>query len=256
MSEGFASELSDRDWGLLAEALNALEETWIRNSSADLKEFVPSLSGPLRDRVLVELIKSDQEFRWQNGEQKRIEDYLAEWPEVTRSSDSVFELLDAECLIQAIQSSVPARGEIQRRYPGIADRVDLDAIEKMAEKERERLHQLAIANYITIRLLDPPTDDAQTEWQFTRDETILIGRSAEADVRVDNTKVSRMHGAVFHSPESRWQYSNLGKNGTSVDGKMAQEAYLQHGTLLQISGVGPRLQVDLRAEPMSPQSKD
>ncbi len=254
MSDEFTSELSDRDWGLLAEAINALEESWLQDSAADLSELVPKLGGPLRDRVLVELIKTDQEFCWRNGEPKPLEDYLADWPEVARSTDSVLELLDAECLIRAIESDTPNRDEIQRRYPGIADRVDLEAIAETAENERERLRRLAVANCITIRLLDPPKDDARTEWQFTRDDTILIGRSVEADVCIEDTKVSRAHGTIFYSPESRWQYSNLGRNGTACDGKMSQECTLKHDSLLQFSGIGPRLKIDLRTQQKSLES--
>ena len=83
----------DRSWFRADEAVQRLEDQWQHTPAPDLTQFVPAPSDPLRERVLLELIKVDQEYRWQAGEQRRIEEYLKEWPELSRETVLVAELL-------------------------------------------------------------------------------------------------------------------------------------------------------------------
>ena len=76
----------------------------------------------------------------------------------------------------------------------------------------------------------------------------MIGRGSEADVRVPNKRVSRNHAVIFFSAEQCWQFSNIGGNGSALDGERLEEGMLRDGTVIQLSIKGPRLQVRLRAE--------
>ena len=79
-----ASELDQDDWLLLDRIVEQWEEAWRTNVSPDLVQFVPPHTHPLRVRVLVELVKVDQERRWEIGDHRLLEDYLAQWPELTQ----------------------------------------------------------------------------------------------------------------------------------------------------------------------------
>ena len=83
-------------WDLLAERIDALIYRWdAAESPPVLAEFVPPTGTSLRRLVIVELIKVDLDYRYQRKMPKRIEDYLAEFPEICGPggvpSDLIFE---------------------------------------------------------------------------------------------------------------------------------------------------------------------
>src|SRR5262245_58656344 len=70
-------------WDVLAARIEALVKRWESAESPPLlAEFVPAQPVSLRKLVLIELVKVDLEFRHTRGQQKRVEDYLAEFPEL------------------------------------------------------------------------------------------------------------------------------------------------------------------------------
>ena len=138
MTEGrllSVAELDDRAWGLLADAVRRLEDSWQTSGTADLSEFVPPGHEPLRQQVLVELIKVDQEFNYDSGHPRPLEEYLQEWPELTNQPDAMVELIEAECLTRAVLDTVPDVEEIRDRFPDLATRIDLSAINAQAASE-------------------------------------------------------------------------------------------------------------------------
>ena len=120
--------LSDADWDAIDKALRQLEEAWRRASQADIGSLVPPAGNPLRLRVLVELIKVDQECRWKSGTPTMLEDYLHDWPELLGQEGIILELLESECLTRAMFGAMPTHQELCSRFPALAEDVDLRRI--------------------------------------------------------------------------------------------------------------------------------
>jgi serine/threonine protein kinase len=85
-------------WEVLAGYLEAFLEQWeVDGFGPQLSEHLPSASGPLRRMVLIELIKVDLEYRHNtDGPVLRLEDYLAEYPELGESDGMPVELIQEE----------------------------------------------------------------------------------------------------------------------------------------------------------------
>jgi len=130
-----AAELDHGQWAALADAERLLEESWQSGIAPDLGRLLPPCDDPARVRVLAELIKVDQEFRWRNDQEKPLEAYLQEWDELQASPELVRELLEAECLTRATLAAVPTAEELRTRFPEIADSIDLDRIQAAAQAE-------------------------------------------------------------------------------------------------------------------------
>jgi serine/threonine protein kinase len=120
--------LNDQEWSILNAAVNQLNELWKVSICPDLGPLQPSTDGSLRMRVLVELIKEDQEHRRDAGlEERALEAYLADWPELPDEPAILAELLEAELQTCAKYGELPAIDELQQRFPALA---------------KEQLHQL------------------------------------------------------------------------------------------------------------------
>jgi hypothetical protein len=83
----------------------------------------------------VELIKIDQEHRYQASRPKPLETYLGEWPELSADAESLAELLEAECMTRMASGEVPTPEELAARFPQIAHRIDLSEIAAQVERE-------------------------------------------------------------------------------------------------------------------------
>ena len=119
---------SDADWEIIDAAIRQLEEAWRHAPQPDVGSLVPPAGNPLRLRVLVELVKADQECRWKLGIPTKIEDYLRAWPELSGQTGVILELLDSECLTRAMFGTVPTYQELCSRFPALAEQVDLSRI--------------------------------------------------------------------------------------------------------------------------------
>ena len=120
-------------WSTLTECLERFEVAWQTGRPPELAQFVP-FGDPIRRGVLAELIKTDQELRCAAA-RKSVEDYLAEWPELSDDGDTVLELLEAECLTRAGLGEVSSADELDRRFPNQAVDIDLAAVHPAAENE-------------------------------------------------------------------------------------------------------------------------
>lgn len=56
------------------------------------------------------------------------------------------------------------------------------------------------------------------EWSFAPVQTIVVGRDARADIRVDDDRVSREHVRLWHSDGGWWAADQASRNGTWVVG--------------------------------------
>ena len=73
--------LDQTDWDVIDRLIVEFESHWRLGQPLKLSELDLPESGVVRERVLVELIKVDQEFRCRTGMPRRLEVYFEEWPE-------------------------------------------------------------------------------------------------------------------------------------------------------------------------------
>jgi serine/threonine protein kinase len=86
-------------------------------------------------------------------------------------------------------------------------------------------------------------------------ESLSIGRSEEAGLPVQDTKISRLHCRVEHR-DGRWVVVDLdSRNGTWVDGKRVKEHALSDGDVLLL-GKSVRVEVRLREAPPAPAARE
>ena len=122
-------------WTMISESVQRLETSWATASSVSLASLLPGQDHSFRRRILLELIKVDQEYRWKSADRKLTEQYLDEWPELGREDEVVLELLEAECLTRAVVGELPEAAELQRRFPGVAHRINLQEVQQRTSGE-------------------------------------------------------------------------------------------------------------------------
>jgi serine/threonine protein kinase len=137
-----SGDLDVNSWVRVSKAVGTLEESWKAEKAVELASLIPEQGDVDRVPILIELLKVDQEFRWLSGDQRRVEDYLADWPELATSSSHVAELIEAECLtLAAFGGSIPTLEDIQNRFPQAYEQVNLDAVAQQAGREQQSLKQ-------------------------------------------------------------------------------------------------------------------
>src|SRR3954470_5960406 len=99
------------------ESLIAAFEGALRNGAPPaLAEFVPPKLMPNRLPTLVELVRSDLEWRWDRGTPKPVDAYLVEYPELA-NADGAVAALHGEKYRPRLPRGEPARPEEYRaRY--------------------------------------------------------------------------------------------------------------------------------------------
>jgi pSer/pThr/pTyr-binding forkhead associated (FHA) protein len=81
--------------------------------------------------------------------------------------------------------------------------------------------------------------DGRSEEYRIDQELLMIGRSAEANLRLDHAKVSRIHCELRQSADGTWLITDMGsRNGTLVNGQAVEQARLGEGDRVEIGGVG------------------
>ena len=105
------------------------------DGTRNFDEYLPAEDDPLRQPVLVELIKVDQELSWNSPPGKSLESYLQAWPELAARPSLVADLLRAEFLVRTVFDAPPNQDEIASRFPDLADQIDLEEILEEAEVE-------------------------------------------------------------------------------------------------------------------------
>ncbi|MGA2259753.1 MAG: hypothetical protein ABSG53_34175, partial [Thermoguttaceae bacterium] len=120
--------MGDDEWRCLNEAVRGLEDCRRLGAEPDLNRLLPREDGPIRRRTLVELIKIDQEHRYQAASPRLLEVYLDAWPELTTDAELLVELLESECMTRMAIGESPIHEEFTTRFPEIAHCIDLGEI--------------------------------------------------------------------------------------------------------------------------------
>ena len=129
-------ELTHDDWSALSEAVLKFEEAWKRVSTPDIIPLLRPAGDPLRLRMLVELVRIDQEHRWRIGDKRHLEDYLKDWPELLARPRAMTELLQYECLTRFCHDDPPQPADVSTRYPQLVEQIDLDQLRVQAAAEK------------------------------------------------------------------------------------------------------------------------
>jgi len=122
-------------WTAISQSIQRLENRWVESPPESLEVFLPAPGHPFRRRVLLELIKVDQEYHWKSGARKLTEAYLNQWPELGRDPEVVQEVLDAECLTRAMLGDMPDATELLARFPDVAPHINLEDIRRRSASE-------------------------------------------------------------------------------------------------------------------------
>jgi serine/threonine protein kinase/tetratricopeptide (TPR) repeat protein len=121
-------ELREADRQEVLGWLNDFERNWTPEQLASLHERLPPPSHPLRQIIVLELIKLDLKRQWQAGTQAVVEDYLSRYPELGSPDQVPFELIQAELEARKENNSPVTCNDLTARFPTHADRLrDLES---------------------------------------------------------------------------------------------------------------------------------
>lgn len=150
-------QLTHDEFTAISKAVHEFETLWRQTRNPAIEPFLSDVGDPLRLRLLIELLRIDQEHRWERGEHRLLEQYLPDWPELTEQPAAIQELLDAECLTRFCLEDSPTRDELRQRFPQFADAVDLDRLRATAVAEKgDASTAKAGGNEATLLTIKPP----------------------------------------------------------------------------------------------------
>lgn len=144
---------SARRWESVEVIGQAFERAWLLSDAPPLEAYLPPPAHPLYLPALVRLAALDLERQWLTARAARVESYLDAWPALRGDEAAIQTLLAAECLARGIYASPPESKEVQARFPELAARLDLRAIEQQALAKRRDRSYLGSERFFVIRQL-------------------------------------------------------------------------------------------------------
>src|SRR5215207_10001628 len=84
MTEPTSPTLARPRVGAIDPFVKAFEEAWDTAGHAEVEAHLPPADDPLYSRAVLELVRVDLEFGWNNGRPRDLDDYRAAFPEVFR----------------------------------------------------------------------------------------------------------------------------------------------------------------------------
>ncbi|KAF3886309.1 MULTISPECIES: FHA domain-containing serine/threonine-protein kinase [Nostocales] len=109
---------------------------------------------------------------------------------------------------------------------------------------------------VTLTLLEPQQKIPLQQWHFQDETVIRIGRSAENDIVLSDSLVSRHHLELRQTSlafagnfgDGSWQVTSKGTNGTFLNGVLVTQAQVPDNSLLQLAQGGPLLRFQLSGD--------
>ncbi|WP_435009632.1 protein kinase domain-containing protein [Tundrisphaera lichenicola] len=95
MISGDLGSICEADWRRLQKLIEEFETAWTRGEHPKIVDHLPE-DEPHRQRLLVELVHADLEYRLKAGESARVEEYLRTYRSLAEDSRTVRELVQAE----------------------------------------------------------------------------------------------------------------------------------------------------------------
>ena len=109
--------LTDAEWEQLQDRADQFQGARLQEPDLDWEPFLPPPGDRLRLPVLQELIKIDLDLRWQRGEQARLEEYAARFPELGPPDELPTDLVYEEYRIRQVNGDKPSLGDYRDRFP-------------------------------------------------------------------------------------------------------------------------------------------
>ncbi len=182
------AELTHDEFTVISNAVHEFEALWRQTRNPAIEPFLPQPDEPLRLRLLIELLRIDQEHRWQRGEHRLLEKYLQDWPELTSQPTAIQELLDAECLTRFCLDDSPTRDELRQRFPQFADLIDLERLRATAIAEKGEASTAQPANEATLLTVKPQIGDDNDRGR--KDRLSSVPPPSEPDRRISRIRLS------------------------------------------------------------------
>lgn len=107
----------ESEWSDLATRLEAFVAEWERDGAADIDRHLPAERSRRRRLVLVELVKVDIDFRSRGGRPRRIEEYVATYPELAEDDGPPVELICEEYHVRRSSGEPVELAELCDRFP-------------------------------------------------------------------------------------------------------------------------------------------
>ncbi len=99
-------------------------------------------------------------------------------------------------------------------------------------------------NVITLTLLHPKQSTPVRSWSFEHEDVIRIGRSIKNHVVLYSAVVSRHHVELRRQNEI-WTVTNLGTNGTYIEGQPVTNFPVRDGQVIHLAISGPQIQLKI-----------
>jgi len=99
---------------------------------------------------------------------------------------------------------------------------------------------------VTLTLLHPQQKTPLQQWRFENESVIRIGRSPDNHIVLSDSLVSRHHlelRCLNPTDNGSWQITNLGTNGTFLNGVLVAQSLVPDGSLIQLAREGPTLKL-------------
>jgi predicted Ser/Thr protein kinase len=125
-----AKELLPGAWWAIANCVDAYESE-TREQFPDLRQFASRAEPAFRRAALAELVKVDLERRWTAGQNRRVEDYLKDYPELQQDGDSLAEIVQQEYFLRSKNGEHPSAAELSSRFPDLDPRRVLHTDEQL-----------------------------------------------------------------------------------------------------------------------------
>jgi hypothetical protein len=108
--------LTSPSWSHCEGLIKAFEDAWRRGERPAIAGYLHA-DGSQRRALLVELAHADLEFRLKAGQPARVEDYLADYPELAGDRNAVVGLIAAEYELRRLHQGGAGLDEYGGRFP-------------------------------------------------------------------------------------------------------------------------------------------
>ncbi|HEY2158752.1 MAG TPA: hypothetical protein VGH33_24180 [Isosphaeraceae bacterium] len=109
---------TDGEWSIVHRAVTRFEQALRRGERPSIAEELAG-AGPMRPKLLVELVHSELDWRLKAGAPARVEEYLLAFPDLNRDRAALVDLLAAEWTIRRRSEPTLGDDEYQSRFPGL-----------------------------------------------------------------------------------------------------------------------------------------
>ena len=158
----------DEDWLALKDASSVSSMPGVQSTQPAIDDYLPS-RGPLRARVLIELVHIDLELRLKAGESARIDEYLARYPELAADRAVILDLIAAEHDLRRRREPDLDRGGIFAAFPSVSRRSARTVRQRSSEDTPPGRATPAWTNRPNVRAMKSWACSAAAAWAwFTR----------------------------------------------------------------------------------------